>query len=72
MSHTHRMTQIRVHESGATEWLCENCGRHFVMQAEPFKRIVLTAGDASAAHVGGLMSDDPEVAAADAPSGKLH
>jgi hypothetical protein len=40
--------------SGAEEWLCEECGRHFIVRWRPaYDRVVtLHPGDASATHIG--------------------
>jgi hypothetical protein len=48
----HTMIMINEHE-GTEEWLCSSCGRHLLVSWYPnFKRIVLEAGDLSAAHSG--------------------
>ncbi len=39
--------------SGAEEWLCPECGRHFTVRWSPhFEQLVLTAGDGRAGHHG--------------------
>ena len=39
--------------SGAQEWACPTCGRHFVVSWPPnYQQIVLEEGDANAVHVG--------------------
>jgi hypothetical protein len=39
--------------SGAQEWHCPTCGRHFIVRWSPvYQRMVLAEGDANAAHVG--------------------
>ncbi|MGQ0575055.1 MAG: hypothetical protein ACT4RN_12750 [Pseudonocardia sp.] len=39
--------------SGAQEWSCPTCGRHFIVRWPPhYQRLVLTEGDVNAAHVG--------------------
>lgn len=51
---THQMQLRRTHASGAEEWRCTECERHFVVQWPPhYKKIVLVAGDADAIHTGG-------------------
>jgi hypothetical protein len=52
----HRVDRIKTHESGATEWKCDECGRHFVMQFEPYKRIILAKGNEEVSHCGGMLS----------------
>ena len=47
----HEMFLDKTYPSGAEEWYCPTCGRHFVMQWPPkYKRIVLNGGDEYAAH----------------------
>lgn len=49
--HTHVMELVRTYASGAEEWHCPECGRHFLMQWPPhYKRIMLEAGDEMAMH----------------------
>ncbi|MGH4012275.1 MAG: hypothetical protein ACRDTH_29625, partial [Pseudonocardiaceae bacterium] len=39
--------------SDAEEWLCPECGRHFIVRWSPdFEQLVLTVGDARASHHG--------------------
>jgi hypothetical protein len=39
--------------SGAQEWLCPECGRHFIVRWSPhFEQLVLTMGDGNACHSG--------------------
>jgi hypothetical protein len=39
--------------SGAQEWSCPMCGRHFIVQWLPdYQRLILAEGDGNAAHVG--------------------
>lgn len=39
--------------SGAQEWACPTCGRHFIVSWPPnYQQIVLEEGDANAVHVG--------------------
>lgn len=39
--------------SDAEEWLCPECGRHFIVRWLPhFEQLVLTAGDGRASHHG--------------------
>ena len=73
MSECHTMKKLYSYTTGAQEWVCDDCGRHFLMQPEPFKRIVLTPGDEAIAHTGGMMSQAPTTAPAKPLSGyKLH
>ena len=47
----HRLVKVAVHQSGAEEWRCGDCGQHFVMQWKPdYQRVFLCAGDVSAIH----------------------
>lgn len=47
----HSLMKVAVHESGAEEWRCAECGQHFVMQWKPeYQRVFLCAGDESAIH----------------------
>jgi hypothetical protein len=49
----HEMTHKGIDPSGAEEWLCQECGRHFVIRWPPnYDRLVLHPGDESAAHFG--------------------
>jgi hypothetical protein len=50
----HVMNLEIIHESGAEEWFCPNCGRRFLMQWPPqYRKIVLQEGDPHASHSGG-------------------
>ena len=50
---THQMEHRRTHASGAEEWHCTACARHFVVRWPPrYKKIVLHAGDEDALHTG--------------------
>lgn len=55
MQHQHAMRLVRNHESGAQEWVCDECDRHFAMQVNPFKRIIFRPGNDLVAHTGGAM-----------------
>ncbi|BCX05727.1 MAG: hypothetical protein KatS3mg053_3665 [Candidatus Roseilinea sp.] len=65
----HVMTLVKTYPSGADEWICPQCGRHFVMQWPPhYKRIILQAGDEHVYHSaskGGLLLGHPEIAPLD-------
>jgi hypothetical protein len=51
---THEMELLSTDETGADEWYCRICGRHFRMRWPPeYARVVLVAGDEEATHVGG-------------------
>lgn len=52
MSERHEMHQVCVYETGVEEWKCEQCGRHFLMQHEPFLRLILTEGTIDVSHYG--------------------
>ncbi len=67
----HQMVVKNTFPSGAQEWFCPTCGRHFIIQWPPnYKRIILDEGDEQAAHAGGtgglvmgpadMVSDDSE------------
>lgn len=51
----HVMRLVRKHESGAQEWICDECDRHFAMQTNPFKRIIFEPGNDLVAHMGGAL-----------------
>lgn len=52
MNH-HALDLVQNYPTGAQEWRCPTCDRHFVMHTEPtFKRIILNEGDASISHSG--------------------
>lgn len=48
----HVMRLIKTNADGTDVWDCPVCGRRFVMQWMPCKRILLYAGDSTAAHSG--------------------
>jgi hypothetical protein len=49
----HEMVHKGTDQSGAEEWLCEECGRHFIVRWRPdYDQLVLHPGDQSAAHFG--------------------
>jgi hypothetical protein len=49
----HEMVHQGTDPSGAEEWLCQECGRHFVIRWPPdYERLVLDPGDEDAAHHG--------------------
>lgn len=53
----HRMERVGAHDTGAEEWACPACGRRLLLHAQPaLGTAVLAAGDAWAAHYGGLSS----------------
>jgi len=49
---THQMTLRRKYPTGAQEWVCPECDRRFLLQPEPYKKIVMVAGDEFAMHSG--------------------
>lgn len=50
----HQMVMKNSFPSGAQEWYCPTCGRHFIIQWPPnYKRIILDEGDKQAGHAGG-------------------
>jgi hypothetical protein len=50
----HEMEHRGTLPSGAQEWACPTCSRHFIVRWPPnYQRIVLEEGDANAVHVGG-------------------
>jgi hypothetical protein len=49
----HQMQLEKTHPSGAEEWHCPTCSRRFLIQWEPFKRIIIENGDEYAVHSGG-------------------
>ena len=42
---THTMTKTQVHPTGATEWKCQSCQRHFIMMMDNVNLIVLAEGE---------------------------
>ena len=49
----HEMEHRGTLPSGAQEWACPICGRHFIVSWPPrYHQLVLEEGDANAAHVG--------------------
>ncbi len=53
-SDQHQMIVVNSYTTGAQEWYCPSCGRHFILQWPPnYKRIILEEGDKQAAHAGG-------------------
>lgn len=49
----HEMQHRGTYPSGAQEWSCPECGRHFVVRWPPnYQRLVLNEGDGDAVHVG--------------------
>jgi hypothetical protein len=61
----HQMVVKNTYPTGAQEWFCPTCGRHFILQWPPnYKRIVLDEGDEQAIHSGGtngLVMGSPEI-----------
>jgi hypothetical protein len=54
----HEMVHKGTDTSGAEEWLCRECGRHFVIRWRPdLERVVLDPGDESAVHYGRKSGD---------------
>ncbi len=50
----HQMVVKNTFPTGAQEWYCPTCGRHFIIQWPPnYKRIILDEGDEQVAHTGG-------------------
>lgn len=50
---THVMQITASYPNGANEWTCPICGRTFLLQMSPYKKIVLVPGDEQAVHSGG-------------------
>jgi hypothetical protein len=49
----HEMVHRGTDRSGAQEWFCPSCGRHFIVRWLPsYERMVLAEGDGNAAHTG--------------------
>lgn len=49
----HEMRMVTTHPSGAEEWVCPECGRHFIAQWSPnFRRVILESGDEMTVHTG--------------------
>lgn len=49
----HEMELLQTYPTGAEKWQCLHCDRQFVMQWQPYKKIVLKEGDEQAYHSGG-------------------
>ncbi len=67
---THAMELVQVDATGAEEWYCPICGRHFQMRWPPdYAKVVLEPGDEYATHTGGkggLQMGAPELLDAEA------
>lgn len=68
MNIPHQMVQVQTFLSGAQEFVCPACGRHFILQWPPdYRQIVLEEGNSSAIHVGSSgkalesSTDDPRL-----------
>lgn len=48
----HEMVLETTHPSGAEEWVCPTCGRRMAITWQPWKKIILEAGDIHVAHGG--------------------
>lgn len=49
----HEMKLINTHPTGAEEWVCPECGRHFIAQWSPkFRRVILENGNEKIVHTG--------------------
>lgn len=48
---THTMVLVETHE-GTEEWNCPICGRTFLIEWDPWRKIVITPGDETAQHAG--------------------
>jgi hypothetical protein len=49
----HQIVHQGTDASGAEEWRCPACGRHFIVRWPPdYQRLVLAEGDPDATHVG--------------------
>jgi hypothetical protein len=52
----HQMVVMNTYPTGAQEWFCPTCGRHYILQWPPnYKRIILEEGDNEAVHAGGTV-----------------
>ncbi len=48
---THKLVLVKKYETGAEEWYCPSCGRHFVMQWDPeYQRVIFVSGDETVVH----------------------
>lgn len=50
----HSMIHQGTDENGEDEYYCPTCGRHILLQMDPYKKTVLDAGDEYAIHSGGM------------------
>lgn len=48
----HALDVVKIHPSGAVEWKCPDCDYHFIMQAKPFRKVVLNEGGGLEVDVG--------------------
>jgi hypothetical protein len=48
----HAMQLEEAYPSGAEKWYCPICSRQFIMQWEPYKKVVLDVGDEYVIHSG--------------------
>lgn len=59
----HVMVHRAADSAGADEWLCPECGRHFIVRFDPeFDQLVLVPGDVTVSHTGsqhGLVRTGP-------------
>jgi hypothetical protein len=64
---SHGMMVKNTYPTGAQEFYCPTCGRHFIMQWPPeYKQIVLNEGDVQANHsgsTGGVMMGSADIEA---------
>jgi hypothetical protein len=64
----HVLAHVSADSSGADEWLCPECGRHFIVRFVPdFDQLVLVPGDETVSHSGsqhGLVRAGPPIPAA--------
>ena len=51
-SSTHQMVLEKEHE-GTEERYCPICGRRFLIEWNPWKRVIITKGDSNVSHSGG-------------------
>ncbi|MBE2222977.1 MAG: hypothetical protein IAF02_15640 [Anaerolineae bacterium] len=46
----HQMNLVQTHSSGVEEWRCPQCDHRFVMQWDPYKKLILEEGDSYSLH----------------------
>lgn len=67
MNDTHEMILETTHSSGSEEWFCPVCGRRFIVNWQPYKRVILEEGNYTASHSGNRGLTIGEITVDDGP-----